>query len=157
MSKCVFFGNTCTSITCRATHFLILNCTKTHMFYHSADLQAGADDGRGLGLHLLQGPAVPQVDQHPPRHPGPAEGGVWVLVPRGPASLRQGPHPQPPDVLHLQPHRHLATTTVRYSFTQSWNGILNVQMFSMITLFHFGFHFCLLHFKNRHFAKFFKF
>mmetsp|Transcript_4295 Transcript_4295/g.14242 ORF Transcript_4295/g.14242 Transcript_4295/m.14242 type:complete len:257 (+) Transcript_4295:1782-2552(+) len=62
------------------------------------------NDGRGLGLHLPEGPAAAEGGDARDRSDAT---GVSVLVPDGPQGLREGFDREPPDDVPLQPRGHL--------------------------------------------------
>ena len=77
-------------------------------------VQAGADEPGGVGLHLSADGPLPQPVQHPQGNAGLSASRVPVLVPRGRAHVWQGPGPEPPHLLHLLPHRHVAQRQVSF-------------------------------------------
>ena len=75
-------------------------------------VQAGADEPGGVGLHLPADGPLPQPVRHPQGNAGLSASRVPILVPCGRAHVWQGPGPEPPHLLHLLPHCHVAQRQV---------------------------------------------
>eukprot|EP00951_Prasinocladus_malaysianus_P039830 scaffold449976_cov49-Prasinocladus_malaysianus.AAC.1 len=73
----------------------------------------------GLELRASRGPSAHRLG-HPGGDPAGDEAGVPLLVPLGPPRERQGPHPEPPDLLAVQPHRLLPRVAVARVHPVQW-------------------------------------